>query len=460
MSLHVAILAAGQGTRMKSRIPKVLHPIGGVPMVERVVRAVQPLGAASIHVVVGHNGEPIRNALADYPVEFVLQAEQNGTGHAVQQVMPLLPGAGQLLVLFADGPLIRSTTLADFRAGVSPDTLGLLTARFANPFGFGRILRDANGAVNGIVEEKDATEAQRAIDEINTGIMLLPLTRLSDWLARLGSDNAQGEFYLTDVIAMAAAEQVPVEGLVAEDPDEVIGINNRIQLAGAERIWQRRLADALMAQGVTLADPERIDIRGELEVAQDVFIDVGAVFEGAVRLGANVTIGPNCTIRDAVIEDGTQIHPNSVVDGARVGPACSIGPFARLRPGTDLAERVRIGNFVETKKARLGPGSKANHLAYLGDAVIGADCNVGAGTITCNYDGYSKFQTTMGDGVFVGSNATLVAPIALGDGVFVAAGSTLSKDVGRGLGVGRARQSEIPGWTHPALRDDKKQQSN
>lgn len=461
MSFHVAILAAGQGTRMKSRLPKVLHPVGGIPMVEWVVRAVRPLGADSIHVVVGHNGGPIRDALADYTdVAFVLQAEQNGTGHAVQQVMPALPRDGRLLVLFADGPLIRAETLAMFRDGVCAETVGLLTARFAEPFGFGRILRGADGAVHGIVEEKDATAAQRRIDEINTGIMLLPLARLHDWIGNLGSDNAQGELYLTDVIAMAASESLRVSAVVADDPDEVLGVNNRAQLAQAERLLQRRIAASLMADGVTLADPARIDVRGTLTAGQDCFIDVGAVFEGEVTLGADVRIGPNCTIRDAVIEDGARIHANSVVDGARVGPNCDIGPFARLRPGTDLAADVRIGNFVETKKAKLGRGSKANHLAYLGDAEIGSGCNIGAGTITCNYDGFDKFRTEMGDEVFVGSNSTLVAPITLGDGVFVAAGSTLSKSVGQGLGVGRARQSEIPDWIHPALRESTKKQAN
>jgi bifunctional UDP-N-acetylglucosamine pyrophosphorylase/glucosamine-1-phosphate N-acetyltransferase len=456
VTLHVVILAAGQGTRMRSALPKVLHPVAGTPMVERVVRAAAGLGADSVDVVVGPaNGPAIRAALASHAVRFPVQQEQLGTGHAVREALHGLPRSGRLLVLFADGPLVRPETLLDLLAAVGQDEVGLLTARFDDPTGFGRILRDAAGAVTGIVEQKDADAAQRAIDEINTGIMVLPLARLHDWLGALGADNAQGEYYLTDVIAMAADEGVPVRGRIAADPDEVLGVNDRVQLARAERILQRRIARELMASGVTVADPDRLDVRGTLRAGRDCFIDVGAVFEGEVTLGDGVRVGPHCCVRDAEIGAGTEVHAHSVIDGARVGPACSVGPFARLRPGTVLDDGVRIGNFVETKKAHLGSGAKANHLAYLGDATIGADSNVGAGTITCNYDGFGKHRTVLGAGVFVGSNSTLVAPLTLGEGVFVAAGSTLTDDVGaNALALGRARQREIVGWVHPARRDD------
>ena len=456
MSLEVVVLAAGMGTRMKSAMTKVLHPIGGQPMLVRVLEAVRPLKPSRIHVVVGNGQDQVRSVLAggdvaDVPLNYVLQAEQRGTGHAVQQVAPSL-GTGQVLILYGDVPLMTTASLRRLvdSAGTG---FGLMTADMADPTGLGRILRDQNNAVTGIREHKDASAAERAITEINTGLMAIPATKLVAWLGRLEPNNAQGEYYLTDVVAMAVADGVSVVATHPDHVEETGGINDRVQLAQAERIWQRRATQQLMRDGVSFLDPARVDVRGSLRAGQDCSIDVNTVFEGNVVLGNRVRIGPHCYIRNASIGDDSVLESNTSIDGAVLHARVTVGPFARLRPGTELADRVRIGNFVETKKAVLGVGSKANHLAYLGDTTMGDDCNIGAGTITCNYDGMNKHRTEVGDHVFVGSNSTLVAPITLESGAFVAAGSTVTIKVpSQALAVGRSRQRNIEGWVRPDQR--------
>lgn len=440
------VLAAGKGTRMRSALPKVLHSLGGVPMIRRVLASADAVAGRSV-VVVAPDAARVRAALAGTGARPVVQHARQGTGDALRAALPELGDAGRVLVLYGDVPLLSATTLERLLATVPREALGLITARPPDPSGLGRILRDDDGRVTGIVEERDADAAQRAIDEINSGIYVLPGARITDWLERLSADNAQGEYYLTDLVEFAVADGTEVVAMDAGDPEEVAGINDRVQLARLERVLQRRTAEALMAGGTTLHDPARFDLRGRLEAGEDCEIDVGCVFEGEVVLGNGVRIGAHCVIADAEIADGAVIEPFSHIRGARVGADARIGPYARLREGTELAERVRVGNFVETKKTRMGAGSKANHLAYLGDSTLGADCNVGAGSITCNYDGDAKHPTTMGAGVFVGSNSTLVAPLELDDGAYVAAGSTVTSRVpGDALAVGRARQRNIAGW--------------
>lgn len=453
--LAVVILAAGKGTRMRSALPKVLHPLAGVPMVARVCAMAGEL-SDNVVVVTAPDGQSVRDCLATHHVRFAIQQQQRGTGDALAAALAEI-GADiqQVLVVCADTPLLSAATLAPLQQATPVDGLGVLTARVDDPGGLGRILRSSSGAVTGIVEERDASPEQRGINEINTGIYLLPRAPLAQWLERLDSDNAQGEYYLTDVIGFAVAEQRAVCSVECADPLEVSGVNDRLQLARLERIWQQRQAEALLRDGVQVVDPARIDVRGELVAGQDSIIDVNCVFAGQVRLGARVRVGAHCVIEDAEIGDDAVIEPFTHIHGARVGSAARVGPFARLREGTELASEVRVGNFVETKKAYLGVGSKANHLAYLGDAEMGAGCNVGAGTITCNYDGVGKHPTRMADGVFVGSNSTLVAPISLAEGAYVAAGSTLTGDVpAGGLGVGRARQRNIDKWKSPKQRQD------
>jgi bifunctional UDP-N-acetylglucosamine pyrophosphorylase/glucosamine-1-phosphate N-acetyltransferase len=439
---------------MRSALPKVLHPLGGVPMIRRVLAGADAVAGRSV-VVVAPDADGVREALAASGAVLAVQHAQQGTGDALRAALPELGDAARVLVLYGDVPLLSAGTLQRLLATVPRDALGLITVRPPDPSGLGRILRDADGNVTGIVEERDADAGQRAIDEINSGIYVLPGNRLADWLHRLSADNAQGEYYLTDLVEFAVADGVPVVAVDAGDPDEVAGINDRVQLARLERVLQRRLAESLMTGGVTLHDPGRFDLRGDLDAGADCEIDVGCLFEGTVVLGNGVRIGAHCVIADTEIADDAVIEPFSHLRGARVGAAARVGPYARLREGTELAERVRVGNFVETKKTRMGPGSKANHLAYLGDATLGADCNVGAGTITCNYDGDAKHPTVMGDGVFVGSNSTLVAPLELDDGAYVAAGSTVTSRVpGDSLAVGRARQRNIEGWRKRRQRDD------
>ena len=452
MSLDIVILAAGQGTRMRSALPKVLHPVAGRSMLGHVIDTARHLEPRSIHVVVGHGAERVRETLAADDLNFVLQAEQLGTGHAVAQALPSL-GAERVLILYGDVPLIEADTLRRLLERVAPDRLALLTVELADPTGYGRILRDASGAVTAIVEHKDATPEQRAIREGNTGILAVPGARLADWLGRVSNRNAQGEYYLTDVIALAVADGLGIATEQPRDAMEVQGANDRLQLAELERHYQRRAAARLMAQGVTLRDPARFDLRGEARVGRDVTIDVNVILEGTVVIEDDVQIGPNCVIRDSTLRRGAVVKANSHLEGAELGEGADCGPFARLRPGTVLGARAHVGNFVELKNTRLGEGAKASHLSYLGDAEVGARSNIGAGTITCNYDGANKHRTVMGEDVFVGSNSALVAPLNLGDGATTGAGSTLTVDVPAGaLAVGRGKQRNIEGWQRPRKR--------
>lgn len=453
-SLHVVILAAGQGSRMKSALPKVLHRIAGKPMLHHVMDTARKLGAAGIHGVIGHGADQVKAITPAEDVQWALQEQQLGTGHAVAQALPALPDDARVLILYGDVPLTRPETLEALVSQVSECSLGLLTVTLDNPDGYGRILRNEAGHVTAIVEQKDATDAQKAVTEVNTGILAVSARHLKDWLPQLSNSNAQGEYYLTDIIAMAAANGVTVSVAQPANEYEVQGVNNRLQLAELERWYQRQEANRLMTEGATLADPSRVDVRGNLSVGQDVLIDINVVFEGNVSLANDVSIGPNCVIRDATIGQGTRIEANSVIDGADIGSGAQIGPFARLRPGTKLAAKTKVGNFVETKKAEVGEGSKINHLSYVGDAILGRNVNVGAGTITCNYDGVNKYRTVMGDGVFVGSNTSLVAPVSLADNVTIGAGSTITRNVEAGeLAVARGRQRNIDNWERPVKKD-------
>lgn len=449
MSLDIVILAAGQGTRMRSALPKVLHPVAGKSMLGHVIDTARQLQPQSIQVVIGHGAEAVRERLAAPDLNFILQAEQLGTGHAVAQALPAL-SAERVLILYGDVPLIAAETLQRLLALVTDQQLGLLTVQLADPTGYGRIVRGADGQVEAIVEHKDANAAQRAISEGNTGILAVPGKRLADWLGRLSNSNAQGEYYLTDVIAMAVADGLVVATEQASDEMEVLGANDRIQLSQLERHYQYRAGRRLMAQGVTLIDPARFDLRGEVTVGRDVLIDINVILEGQVLIEDGVQIGANCVIKDSVLRQGAIVKANSHLDGAEVGEGAGCGPFARLRPGTVLGAKAHVGNFVELKNAKLGAGAKAGHLSYLGDAEIGARTNIGAGTITCNYDGANKFKTVLGEDVFIGSNSSLVAPLTLGDGATTGAGSTVTTDVpANTLAVGRAKQRNIEGWKRP-----------
>lgn len=449
-ALHVVILAAGQGKRMKSRLPKVLHRLAGRTLLEHVVAAVGRLDPEEIHVVYGHGGAQVREAHAALKVRWAEQSEQRGTGHAVEQSMPAIPDAATVLVVYADVPLIDTSTLRDTVAASAGDALALITARVADPHGYGRILRDDDGRVLGIVEDSDASDSERGINEINTGILAVGAARLRGWLQRIGEENAQGERYLTDIVALAVAEGVDVRGISPGAIEEVLGVNDRAQLAMLERYHQRRLAERLMRDGVTIMDPARVDIRGEVDIARDVSLDVNVILEGRVAIAEGARIGPNCVIKNAEIGPESEIHANTTIEEAVVGARCRIGPYARLRPGTALAEDVHIGNFVEVKNTRVDRGSKANHLTYLGDSEVGKDVNVGAGTITCNYDGAEKHTTIIEDNVFVGSGVELVAPITVHAGATIGAGATVTKDVPSGvLSVNRGRQTTIENWTRP-----------
>ncbi len=449
MNLAVVILAAGKGTRMKSDLPKVLHPIAGRPMVQHVVDAAGALHPDNTVLIYGHGGEAVRQAVTGSRLQWAEQAEQLGTGHAVAQALPHLE-EDVVLVLYGDVPLIQPQTLRDFVARVDDRSLALMTLTLADPSGYGRVIRDADGKVRRVVEQKDASDDEKAVREINTGILACTRRFLNDSLPRLSNSNAQGEYYLTDLIAMAVDAGMDV---VTEQPGhawEVDGVNDRVQLARLERVYQRVRAETLMRDGVTLLDPDRLDIRGNLRCGQDVTLDINTVLVGDVEIGDRVTVGPNCLIRNARIGSGTHIEANSVVDGAVVGENCQVGPFARLRPGTELAAQAKVGNFVETKKAYVGEGSKVNHLTYIGDSRIGKGVNVGAGTITCNYDGVNKFQTVMKDGAFIGSNSSLVAPVTIGENATVGAGSVVTKDVpDQGLAVARGQQRNIQNWSRP-----------
>ena len=447
--LNVVILAAGQGKRMRSRLPKALQPLGGKPLIEHVIAAARTLKPARICVVYGHGGEQVPQALRTDGLTFVKQQPQLGTGHALAQALPRLETAGLTLVLYGDVPLIGEETLAAMIAG-GGDRLTLLTAELDDPAGYGRIVRNRRGSITAIVEEKDASATERGIREVNSGIMALPATRLEGWLAKLDNRNAQREYYLTDVVPLALADKVAVATVKARAEWEILGVNSKQQLAQLERIYQAQHAARLMEAGVTLADPARVDVRGSLVCGADVRIDVNCVFEGEVRLADGVEIGANCVLKDAVVGPGTRIEPFTSVDGAKIGANCRIGPYARFRPGTRLAEEVHIGNFVEVKASEIGAGSKANHLAYIGDATVGRDVNVGAGTITCNYDGGAKHRTVIEDDVFIGSDTMLVAPVIVRRGATIGAGSTITKEAPAGeLTVARAKQVTVPGWKRP-----------
>jgi bifunctional UDP-N-acetylglucosamine pyrophosphorylase/glucosamine-1-phosphate N-acetyltransferase len=448
--LHVVVLAAGQGTRMKSRLPKVLHAVAGRPMLGHVLDTARALEAAVCHVVHGHGAEAVRAAFADTAVTWVLQAEQKGTAHAVAQALPGIPDSANVLVLYGDVPLTRAETLWPLLQGKG---LALLTARLADPFGYGRIVRKG-GRIVGIVEDKDATTAQRKIREVNTGILFAPAKLLKRWLPKIGNRNAKGEYYLTDIVALAVKEKVKVTAHTAADFAEVQGVNDPAQLATAERAFQLRRAAQLMAEGLQIRDPARFDLRGSVTFGRDVTLDVGVVLEGVVELGDGVSVGPYTLLRNVKLGAGTKVASHSVLDSMEAGRGCLIGPFARIRPDSVLADEVHIGNFVEVKKTTVGKGSKANHLAYLGDGTVGADVNVGAGTIFCNYDGAHKHQTVLEDGVFVGSDTQLVAPVRVGKDATIAAGSTITKDVPPGgLVVCRAKeQKHYPTWRRPAKK--------
>jgi bifunctional UDP-N-acetylglucosamine pyrophosphorylase/glucosamine-1-phosphate N-acetyltransferase len=450
MPVSVVILAAGQGKRMKSDLPKVLQTVAGRPLLQHVIDTARALQAADIHVVYGHGGEQVREALAAPDLTWALQAEQLGTGHAVMQAMPTVPDDHLALILYGDVPLVAAATLRRLLEAAGDTSIAVLSVRMQDPTGYGRIIRDRAGNVARIVEHKDANQKERAIDEVNTGLMAVPAKRLREWLGQLRNDNAQGEYYLTDVVVMAAKAGLKVNAVLADREDEVLGVNDKVQLAEVEAVYRRRRATELMLQGVTLVDPARFDARGTVEVGRDVHIDVNVVFEGDVKLGDRVRIGPNVVIRDSSIGDDTVVFPNCVIDRATIGARCNIGPFARFRPSATLDEGVHIGNFVEVKNSQLGKGSKANHLAYVGDTTIGSKVNVGAGTITCNYDGANKWRTEIGDGAFIGSGAMLVAPVKIGAGATIGAGSTITKDAPEGkLTLERSKQVTLESWKRP-----------
>ncbi|WP_407353894.1 bifunctional UDP-N-acetylglucosamine diphosphorylase/glucosamine-1-phosphate N-acetyltransferase GlmU [Luteimonas sp. R10] len=452
LPLHVVILAAGEGKRMQSDLPKVLQKVAGRPMLAHVIDAARVLRPAGIHIVHGHGGEQVRDAFADQPdLYWAEQARRLGTGHAVRQAMPDVPDGAQVLVLYGDVPLLTTESLRRLREVDS--RLAVLAAELDDPSGYGRIVRDSEGHVAAIVEQKDADDEQRRIRIVNTGILAVEATALKGWLERLSNDNVQGEYYLTDIFAMAADEFSAAEIVMVDDPLEAEGANDPWQLAQLERAWQLRAARALCVQGARFADPARIDIRGTVTVGRDVEVDVDVVFEGEVHLGDGVRIGPFCRLKDVRLAAGTEVRAHCDLDGAVTEGVVTIGPFARLRTGTVLADGAHIGNFVETKNTTVGVGSKANHLTYLGDAAVGAGANIGAGTITCNYDGVNKFRTTIGDRAFIGSNASLVAPVAIGDDATTAAGSVITSDVPAGkLAVARARQAIIEHWKRPKKR--------
>lgn len=446
----VAILAAGQGKRMQSHLPKVLQPLAGRPLLAHVIESARALSPASIHVVYGHGGERVREALGDVPVDWVLQGQQLGTGHALKQVAPSLPDDAQVLVLFGDVPLIRPQTLRELLGRAGRRAVALLTVRLDDPTGYGRIVRDARGRVRRIVEQRDAGKRELGLRECNTGVLAAPAKPLKAWLARLRNENAQREYYLTDVIAMAVADRVAVEPLVAPSAAEVLGVNDKAQLAEAEAAFRRRRATELMNAGVTVVDASRLDVRGTVQAGRDVVLDVNVVLEGCVELEDAVHIGPGCVVRDAKIGAGTHLLPYCVIDGAVIGPGCRIGPYSRIRPTSRLDREVHVGNFVEVKNSRIGAGSKANHLAYVGDAEVGERVNIGAGTIVANYDGANKHRTTIESDAQTGSNSVLVAPIRVGAGATIAAGSTVSREVPAGkLTIARARAVTIEGWHRP-----------
>jgi bifunctional UDP-N-acetylglucosamine pyrophosphorylase/glucosamine-1-phosphate N-acetyltransferase len=451
--LSVVILAAGQGTRMNSDLPKVLHQVADRPLLAHVLDTALALKPKDIHVVYGHGGDKVREQLGHYAVDWVCQDQQLGTGHAVEQAMPNIADDQLVLVLYGDVPLTHASTLQRLIDVAGDDGFALLTAYLPDPTGYGRIIRDEEKKVQCIVEQKDANAEELTIKEVNTGMLVASSTPLRRWLTALENNNAQGEFYLTDIIAMAVDEGVVVNTVSPDDVVEIEGVNNKLQLAAMERAYQRKQAQALMLEGVTLRDPARLDVRGQLQAGRDVVIDVNALFEGEVVLGDGVRIGPNVMIKDSTIGNGVEIKANTVIEDATIGADCEIGPFARIRPQTSLAEGAKVGNFVEIKKSSLGKGSKVNHLSYVGDTVMGEQVNVGAGTITCNYDGANKHQTIIGNQVFIGSDTQLVAPVTVGDGATIGAGSTITRDVpSQALTLSRSEQKTRSGWKRPAKK--------
>ena len=456
--MEAVILAAGRGTRMHSRLPKVLHTVGDKPMLIHVINSAESAGAKKIHVVVGNDGEQVKEQVRRFfirnEVSWILQREQLGTAHAVQQAVPHFESKAEgdhILVLYGDVPLIKPDTLVQLLSNTKTGSIGILTLLTENNRGLGRILRDKSKEIIGIVEEKDASELQKEIKEVNSGIMALPADRLAGWLGRIENNIQQSEYYLTDIIELAVSEKVAINSVVIPNEIEAQGVNDKSQLALVERHFQMTKCAELLEKGVILRDPSRVDIRGELTCGQDVEIDFNTLFEGNVTLGSNVKIGPNVIIKDSSIGNDTQILPGTIIESSIIGEETILGPNARIRPGTILGNKVKVGNFVETKKAILGEGTKANHLAYIGDAEIGKNCNIGAGTIFCNYDGANKHKTLLGDNVFIGSNSVLVAPVKLEDDSFVAAGSAVNTNIPKGnLAVGRTKQRNISGWKRPS----------
>lgn len=450
MNATICILAAGKGTRMRSALPKVLHPLAGKPLISHVLDTASQFSDDAPIVVFGHAGDLLKTALRDRNIRWVEQREQLGTGHAMAQVLPALDPQHLALILFGDVPLISQETLRALLQAAQASGFALLTAVLAEPTGYGRIIRDGTGKILKIVEHKDASPAERTVQEINTGIMVIKGEYLHRWLPQLANNNAQGEYYLTDCVERAVAESIKVAGVLANSEAEITGVNDRVQLASLERTYQRTQAEALMRSGVSLADPARIDVRGSLRCDADSFIDVNCVFEGEVKLGEGVRIGPNCVIRNAELSAGVEVLANSLIEGATIGSGARIGPFARIRPETVLDAGVHVGNFVEIKKSHLGEHSKANHLAYVGDAEIGRNVNVGAGTITCNYDGAAKHKTVIEDDVFIGSDTQLVAPVTIGRGATIGAGTTVTDNVEpERLVISRVRQKSVAGWQRP-----------
>lgn len=447
--LSVVILAAGKGTRMYSDLPKVLHPVAGKPMVKHVIDTAKQLDAKQIHLIYGHGADLLKERLSEEPVNWVFQAEQLGTGHAMQQAAPFFADDENIVMLYGDAPLITKATLERLIAAKPENGIALLTVELENPTGYGRIIRE-NGSVVAIVEQKDANAEQLKIKEVNTGVMVASGASFKKWLKNLNNNNAQGEYYITDVIAMANQDGFKVQAVQATEFMEVEGANNRLQLAALERFYQKREAEKLLLAGVTIIDPTRFDIRGTVTHGKDVSIDVNVILEGEIKLGNNVKIGAGCVLKNCEIGDNVEIKPYSVLEDSVVGAKSAIGPFSRLRPGAELAEETHIGNFVEIKKATIGKGSKVNHLTYVGDAEVGKDCNIGAGVITCNYDGANKFKTIIGDNVFVGSDSQLVAPVTIANGSTIGAGATVTKDVGENeLVISRVPQRHIQGWQRP-----------
>lgn len=455
MTLHIVILAAGRGKRMQSSLPKVLHPIAGKPMLERIVATAQQLNPDAIHLVIGHEKEQLRTCLAHLPVNWVEQPQPAGTGHAVATALPQIAEQAQVLILFGDVPLISCSTLQQLIKNTAVDGLGVVTAKVTNPYGLGRIIRNEHQHIARVIEHADASLEELGIDEINSGILLTSAKNLRRWLPKVSNINAQSEYYLPDIIPHAVIEGCEIVSVLAETEQEIQGVNDRAQLILLERYYQQQQARQLLLAGVTIADPQRFDLRGSIQASQDIFIDVNVVLEGEIVIGKGSSIGANCVLRNVRIGNDVQVKANSVIEDAEIANGCHIGPFARIRPGTKLAEQVHIGNFVEVKNTSLGMGSKANHLSYLGDAEIGRQVNIGAGTITCNYNGIDKHKTIIADDVFIGSGTELVAPVKINAGATIGAGSTITKEAPeQTLTLSRSPQISLPAWVRPTKKTD------